>query len=537
MGIPKHLLILVVILILGAFLRLYNLDKVPLYGDELTIALDSYSLLKNGTDQLGNPWPVTFEMGAGRPAGYVYGSIPFVALFGPNYLGVRLLSLLSGVGLIYLLYLFSKRFFSEKTALATAFLAATSPWGINLSRAGFETNFALFLLILGTVLVIYLEKRRWYLILSALSFGLVIHAYPTYKLTLPLYLISLLWFTNSVKTLFSKKQILVTMISTLILTAAVVLSVLQTIQNNSESRFVDINIFSSKDIAESITQKINSERTISQIPQLIKPILLNKYLEYAFLYTENYLKNLSFDFLFLHGDGNPRHNMSVSGGFYLVELIFILLGAISLLNKNKRLLVFLISWVMVAPLATALVGNPHFLRSAMMLPPLIILSAMGLSNLTVRLRWILVIIFIAQILLFSQRLYFLAPFEFGRFWSESAKLATDYVEKNKTQYRYVILSDRIDNLEYAYPAYTNIDPKDVINQNKSRSYLSSVRFKQFGNVYIGSLQNSQIQEFVKSLNGNVLYIGSATDTLVLEGADIIHTSDKNPALVIKSYDK
>src|SRR5687768_9500192 len=98
----RPVLILLVIVLLGAFLRLYNLESVPMYGDELTIALDSYSLLKNGTDQLGNPTPVTFEMGAGRPAGYVYSSIPFIAVFGPSYLGVRMLSILSGLGLIVL---------------------------------------------------------------------------------------------------------------------------------------------------------------------------------------------------------------------------------------------------------------------------------------------------------------------------------------------------------------------------------------------------------------------------------------------------
>lgn len=537
MRLNKSSLILLVIVILGGVLRLYNLDKVSMYGDELTIALDSYSLLKNGTDQLGNPWPVTFEMGAGRPLGYVYGSIPFIALFGPTYLGVRMLSILSGLGLIILIYLLSRRLISEKTALVAAFLTAISPWGINLSRGGFEANFALFLLMLGTVLIIYLEKQRWYLLLTSLCFGLVVHTYPTYKLTLPLFFIIILWFTGTVKWILSQKQRLVTGISVIVLSITIITSVQQTIWNNSEGRFGEINIFSNKEISEFVTQKINLERDISQLPQSIKPLLVNRYLEYSSLYIENYLKNLSIDFLFLHGDGNPRHNMSVSGGFYLVELAFILLGVLTLLNKNKTLLLFLTTWVLITPLAAALIGNPHFLRNSMMLPPIIIISAIGLSNLKGKVRLALVGMLIFQFLMLLSRLYFLAPSEFGRFWSESAKLTVSYIEKNKDQYRYIFVSDRIDNIEYAYPVYANIDPNLVIGQNKFKISFGEKQFKKFGDVYIGSLPISRVEDFIKTFSGKILYIGPAGDASILQGAEILHTSNNDPALVIKKYEK
>ena len=65
--------ILILILILALFLRIINIQNSPpaLYGDELTIALDANSLLYTAKDQLGNFLPLTFAMGAGRPAGYV----------------------------------------------------------------------------------------------------------------------------------------------------------------------------------------------------------------------------------------------------------------------------------------------------------------------------------------------------------------------------------------------------------------------------------------------------------------------------------
>ncbi|MDP3758248.1 MAG: glycosyltransferase family 39 protein, partial [Candidatus Daviesbacteria bacterium] len=195
----KNLLILVAILLLGLLLRVIFINTSPssLYGDELTVTLDAYSLLKTGHDQLGNFLPLTFPMGAGRPAGYVYGSIPFVALFGPTAIGVRALSILSGMGIIFLLYLGGKRLFSEKLGLLAAFIGAVSPWDISLSRGGFEAHFALFLALLGTFLFMLANRRPIFYILSALSFGLTLHTYPTYKVSLLLFLPLLFWFQGT----------------------------------------------------------------------------------------------------------------------------------------------------------------------------------------------------------------------------------------------------------------------------------------------------------------------------------------------------
>ena len=153
--IPYSNYILIAILILGFILRVYKINSLPLYGDELTIVYDSYSILKTGRDQTGEFLPLTLKMGAGRPAGYVYVSIPFVAMFGPNIWGVRGLSVLSGLGIIILMYFLSKKIFSEKVGLTASFLTSISLWDIYLSRAGFEAHFALFLTLFGVVLFLY----------------------------------------------------------------------------------------------------------------------------------------------------------------------------------------------------------------------------------------------------------------------------------------------------------------------------------------------------------------------------------------------
>src|SRR4030043_1088512 len=106
-------------------------------------------------DATGEKFPLTFRVGAGRPGGYVYFSVPFVAAFGPGVWGVRSLSLLSGMGVIILLYFLGRKLFNERGGLVASLLAAVSPWESFLSRAGFEEHLALFLALLGICAFLY----------------------------------------------------------------------------------------------------------------------------------------------------------------------------------------------------------------------------------------------------------------------------------------------------------------------------------------------------------------------------------------------
>jgi 4-amino-4-deoxy-L-arabinose transferase-like glycosyltransferase len=152
---------LLLAIIIALVLRFVDYDNNPraLYGDELTMVYDTYSLINTGKDQLGNVLPITFEMGAGRPAGYVYGSIPFVFLFGPNALGVRFLSILSGVLLVVVVFLLGRKIVNKDIGLVAAYLMAISPWAISLSRAGFEANFALLLATTGTLCLLFVKEK------------------------------------------------------------------------------------------------------------------------------------------------------------------------------------------------------------------------------------------------------------------------------------------------------------------------------------------------------------------------------------------
>lgn len=534
----KPRLLLFSIVMVGFFIRVLFINSSPpaLYGDELTITLDVYSIIKTGHDQLGNFLPLTFRMSAGRPAGYVYGSIPFVAIFGPNAIGVRALSILSGIGIIILLYFLGRKLFSEKVGLLAAIIGTVSPWEISLSRGGFETHFALFLALLGTYLFILARKKPILYIFSALSFGLTLHTYLTYKVSILLFLPLLLWYQNGLKKFVGKDKKYF-LAGTIVFVILVGLSFSQTFLAGSENRFFNINIFSQSRIKDTIEQKINFERQITELPRFLAKYFHNKPVEYTKIFIENYLQNFSLDFLVLHGDRNPRHNMVTMGGIYFADLILIFIGLVAFWYKERRTVLFLIFWLLLAPISTAVVDVPHALRSAFMLPPFIFLSALGLATIVDYknkiLLFLVLLLFIIQFIFFVQKLYFLAPKEYSNFWSYPAKIASEIVKDNKDRYNYIILSDRIDNIEYAYPVYAKIDPKIIIAQNQNRTLLNSSPLKKFGNVYIGYIPETDVENFINLLEGSVLYIGSATDKRFLKNPEIINGLESLPALVLE----
>jgi hypothetical protein len=82
--ISKTKLVLIAILIVAAFLRLWKLSQVPvsLFGDEVDVGYQAYSILKTGRDYYGNFLPVHFHsLAEWRTPLYIYTAVPTVAIF------------------------------------------------------------------------------------------------------------------------------------------------------------------------------------------------------------------------------------------------------------------------------------------------------------------------------------------------------------------------------------------------------------------------------------------------------------------------
>lgn len=507
----KKAFLLGVIILFAFVIRIVGINEIPLYGDELTITQDAYSILQTGKDVTGKVLPLTFSMGAGRPGGYVYFSVPFVALFGPGAYGVRMLSIISGVGIVLAGYLLSRKLFSEKIATITAFLIAISPWAINLSRGGYEANFALMLCLFALYAFIRGKEKPICYPISAVLMGLTIFTYPTFKLTIPLFAIPLLWYVGGLKEIFTKKSLFYLLVSIIIGISFVGLSINETLINNSEERFGRINIFSSEDIQRNITEEVINERVIVDAPGVDR-LFHNKVVKNIEYFLDNYLQNFSIQYLFTEGDGNPRHNMTQTGVLFTVEIISILLGLYAISQKKKKEIVMLLSWVLITPIATSIVGVPHSLRNAFMFPALSMISAYGIFLLSGNKRKIFLTLFVfglfVQFIFHMERLYLVSAKEYEKSWSYPAKRASEIAASEKGKYDHVILSDRIDSIEYAYPVYTKVNSKLVQEQNLNTSLVGNLPLKTYDNVSIGRISEGELSEYIDSLPGSVLFIGS-----------------------------
>ena len=152
--------ILFFIILLAAFLRLWNLGNVPPSAsmDEASIGYNAYSVLKTGRDEYGE-FPLISQRSYDdwRRSTYLFLVIPFIAIFDLNIIAVRLpaiiLSILTVLATYYIvLNLFSKRSnFSYLVAILSSFLLAINPWHIYISRLGHESNACLAFLVFGVL--------------------------------------------------------------------------------------------------------------------------------------------------------------------------------------------------------------------------------------------------------------------------------------------------------------------------------------------------------------------------------------------------
>ena len=181
-------LIAVMVLILGVFLRAWQLGSVPggMNQDEAFAGYEAYSILNYGMDSSGNRYPVYLNTwGSGMNALETYLMIPFIALFGVSAVTVRLPQCIVGCLTLLVFYLFLKKVSGERLALVGLFYLSICPWHIMLSRWGLESNLAPGFVLFGLYFFVLGLEKRGFMILSALFYGLSLYTYATIWPVLP----------------------------------------------------------------------------------------------------------------------------------------------------------------------------------------------------------------------------------------------------------------------------------------------------------------------------------------------------------------
>ena len=112
----KISMVLILILMLAAVLRFYQLGQIPpsLNWDEVSNGYNAYSILKTARDEHGNFLPLTFRaFGDYNPALSVYTLVLSIAIFGLNQFAVRFPSALLGTLTVLLTYFLTKKLLDD----------------------------------------------------------------------------------------------------------------------------------------------------------------------------------------------------------------------------------------------------------------------------------------------------------------------------------------------------------------------------------------------------------------------------------------
>lgn len=135
----KECLTIFLILLLGAFLRLYKIDGYMTFlGDEGRDGLVWLRMVKQGKFTLIGPQTSIGNMYLGPL--YYYLMLPFYILFGLSPVGPSVGVALLGVATIFLIWKIGKEWFGEIAGSTAALLYATSPVVIIYSRSSWNPN-------------------------------------------------------------------------------------------------------------------------------------------------------------------------------------------------------------------------------------------------------------------------------------------------------------------------------------------------------------------------------------------------------------
>jgi hypothetical protein len=144
-------------------------------------------------------------------------------------------------------------------------------------------------------------------------------------------------------------------------------------------RYSQFSVFSDIEISHEIDLKrVEGGNT------LVEKIFHNKPISWGKKILANYTSAFSPQFLFKEGDVTFRHSIHSVGEFYWMELPFIILGLFVMVKKKDEWSKFFLIWLLLAPIPSSITrdGAIHATRLILMLPPLVVILAVGFDHLT-----------------------------------------------------------------------------------------------------------------------------------------------------------
>lgn len=183
--------IIILILLLAAFLRLYKIGEYMTFlGDEGRDAIIVRRLLVNFDPILIGPGTSVGSMYLGPLYYYLIAPGLLLAKFSP--IGPSIEVALIGVATVFLVYFVGKEWFSKRAGLIASGLYSISPTAIIFSKSSWNPNVMPFFSLLAVYAIWRASKKDQYewIVVSAISFAFVLQSHYLGLLLLPVLLIT-----------------------------------------------------------------------------------------------------------------------------------------------------------------------------------------------------------------------------------------------------------------------------------------------------------------------------------------------------------
>ena len=503
---------LALILILGAFLRFYQLGQIPnsISADEAALGYNAYSILETGRDEYGDKFPLIFKsFDDHKNPVFIYLLVPFIKIFGFNTFTLKLPNAILGTLVILLFYLLTKKLINNNnTALISAFLAAICPWLIHFSRVGIELNTAFFFSLLGVWLFLSAKQKDWLYIPSALTFSTAFWCYHPAKLW-----VTFFGFFLTVFTILQTKKISKYLIIGLIIFILFAIPNAKIyLEGNISSRSYGISVFKNEQ-DKVVNAKFLAEDIEKQ--NLLGKLIHNRRLVPINQFINGYLDITSPKIIF--DQDIPNHIQKIRL-MYLWQIPLIILGLAALFHKRKSVFTIILAWLFFGYIPGAITILPGFDRRIFVNSfPLTFLSAVGLEKI---LRYVkkqkriisfccysvLLICILSSFTFFSH--YY---FDHGKravidLWGNGMGELVKETENLEDKFESIVVSTSLDQPYMYFLFYKKYPPKKYLSEGGTISGSIFADKNKFGKYTFTKIDP-------QSLNQNTLYITKANENI------------------------
>jgi len=301
--------------------------------DEADYFINSYLLAKSGTDIFSQRFFLTSGILNSTSGVLVYIGSIFFNFFGKSIFTGRLpYAILNSLIPVLFYQIINKLTKNKILSLIGFFVLNFSPWFAYLSAmSAFDSPIALtFYLLSFYILLIDIKPKLKYFLFIIFSF-LSFNSYMGIKTIFPL----LLTLALVTKDIYEKKKINIFLIIKKFFISLFIFLMFffslylfpgsKFFQSRLNEKILPLNL-------QTLTGKVNFDRSLSAGPKILISALHNKITAYIVTSLEKYVLAFNPLYLFIKGDPHPIYGTNYFGLFYLLDGIFLIVG---LININK----------------------------------------------------------------------------------------------------------------------------------------------------------------------------------------------------------